>query len=132
MATSSRNYTTLASHIAPDLLIEEVSHPPLLTSLFDLVAARPGASFLDADPDAVNRWRAACVGYDPFLTFVAKGRQITQTLEGKVRNLAGDPFPVLDQLFQQYQISTPSPGSSAPGAIGYFGYDLRHHLEKLP
>ncbi|MGH7409526.1 MAG: aminodeoxychorismate synthase component I, partial [Candidatus Methylomirabilis sp.] len=41
-------------------------------------------------------------------------------------------FPVLDQLFQQYQISTPSPGSSAPGAIGYFGYDLRHHLEKLP
>lgn len=120
------------SDASPDLLIEEVSHPPLLPDLFDLVARRPGASFLDADPHAVNRWRAVCVGYDPFLTFVAKGREIRQTLQGEVRNLTGDPFVVLDQLFQRYRISTPAPGTPAPGAIGYFGYDLRHHLEKLP
>jgi len=115
-----------------DVLIEEISNPPALADLFDLVAARPGSSFLDADPDAVNRWRAACVGYDPFLTVSAKGRTITVTEHGESRILTGDPFHYVDRLFQQYRDGAPAKQAPAIGAIGYFGYDLRHHLEKLP
>jgi len=132
MDSPSRIPTSFTSQLAPDLLIEEVSHPPLLTDLFDLVAGRPGASFLDADPHAATRWRASCVGYDPFLTVTTKGDEITLTAQGESRRLSGDPFGHLDRLLQQYRHAGPVDGSPTAGAIGYFGYDLRHHLERLP
>jgi len=132
MASPPRTPTSPASQPAPELLVEEVSHPPLLTDLFDLVARRPGASLLDADPHAVSRWRASCVGYDPFLTVAAKGDQITLTAHGQTRRVTGDPFQHLDGLLQQYRLAGPVESDLTAGAIGYFGYDLRHHLERLP
>ena len=116
----------------PDLLVEEVPNPPALAELFDLVARRPGASFLDPDPYAVNRWHSACFGYDPFLTFSSKGHGITVSLQGQSRSLTGDPFSYLHGLFQQYGDGERVDAHPTSGAIGYFGYDLRHHLEKLP
>jgi para-aminobenzoate synthetase component 1 len=132
MVSPPRTPTPLGSRPAPDLLIEEASHPPLLADLFDLVAGRPGASFLDADPHAVSRWRASCVAYDPFLTVSAKGHEITLTAHGETRRFTGDPFAHLDDLLRQYRLATPVDGVPTAGAIGYFGYDLRHHLERLP
>src|SRR3972149_5193168 len=105
------------SHYSSDLLVEEVSNPPALAELFDLVARRPGASFLDPDPYAVNRWHSACFGYDPFLTFSSKGHGITVSLQGQC---------------QQYGDGERVDAHPTSGTIGYFGYDLRHHLEKLP
>jgi para-aminobenzoate synthetase component I len=120
------------SHTDPHLLIEEVSNPPALTDLFGLVAAEPGFSLLDADPWAVNHWRAPCFGFDPFLTFSAKGDEITISLQGESRRVRGDPFQYLQATLRQYA-GVPSTGKvPTAGAIGYFGYDLRHHLETLP
>ena len=115
-----------------ELLTEEVPNPPAPTDLFDLIAARPGSSFLDADPWADNRWKAACLGYDPFLTFTAKGHEIAVSLQGESRRLTGDPFQYVNGLLQQYRGGVPLHGGPTAGAIGYFGYDLRHHLEKVP
>lgn len=120
------------SHADPYLLVEEVPNPPALAELFDLVAGRSGFSLLDADPWAVNHWRAACFGYDPFLTFSAKRNEITISLQGKRSRLTGDPFRHLQGLFRQYGDVAPASEFPLAGAIGYFGYDLRHHLEKLP
>lgn len=117
---------------AADLLVEEVQNPPTLTELFDLVAARPGSSLLDGDPSAVNRWRVDCLGYDPFLTLIAKGHEITVSLQGEPRRFTSDPFRYLQGLFRQYRDVASVHTRPAAGAIGYFGYDLRHHLERLP
>ncbi|TAN34281.1 anthranilate synthase component I family protein, partial [Patescibacteria group bacterium] len=121
-----------APHCSFDLLIEEVPNPPAITDLFGLVASRPGSSLLDADPWAVNHWRATCFGYDPFLTFSAKGQEITISLQGERAHVRGDPFRHLQALLQQFGDITPIREFPAAGAIGYFGYDLRHHLEILP
>lgn len=115
-----------------DLLAEEVPNPPAIADLFGLVAARPGSSLLDADPWAANHWRATCFGYDPFLTFSAKGQEITILQEGELSRLTGDPFRHLQALLQQFGGIAPVREFPAAGAIGYFGYDLRHHLETLP
>lgn len=115
-----------------DLLVEEVPNPPVITDLFGLVACRPGSSLLDADPWAVNHWRATCFGYDPFLTFSAKGQEITISFQGEHSRVRGDPFRHLQALLQQFGDIAPVREFPAAGAIGYFGYDLRHHLETVP
>src|SRR5574337_85333 len=119
-------------HADPHLLVEEVSNPPTLTELFGLVAAEPGFSLLDAAPWAVNRWRATCFGFDPFLTFSAKGDDITISLQGESSRVRGDPFQHLQTVLRQYRGAASTDGVPTVGAIGYFGYDLRHHLERLP
>ncbi|PWB80490.1 MAG: aminodeoxychorismate synthase, component I [Candidatus Methylomirabilota bacterium] len=116
----------------PHLLVEEISNPPPLAEIFGLVAAEPGFSLLDADPWAVNHWRATCFGYDPFLTFSAKGNEITVSLQGQSRHMRGDPFQHLQATLRQYAGMTSTGDVPTAGAIGYFGYDLRHHLERLP
>ncbi|MDE2059227.1 MAG: aminodeoxychorismate synthase component I [candidate division NC10 bacterium] len=120
------------THQSFNLIAEEVSNPPALTDLVGLVAAEPGLCLLDADPWAVNHWRAPCFGYDPFLTFSAKGDEITISLQGEIRRVRGDPFQHLQAALRQYGGVTSAGDVPIAGAIGYFGYDLRHHLEKLP
>lgn len=120
------------AHADPHLLIEEIPAPPALMNLFSLVATQPGFSLLDADPWAVNHWRATCFGYDPFLTFSAKGDEITILLQGESRRVRGDPFQHLQAALRRYAGVPSAGGVSTAGAIGYFGYDLRHHLERLP
>ncbi|MCI0369868.1 MAG: aminodeoxychorismate synthase component I, partial [candidate division NC10 bacterium] len=58
--------------------------------------------------------------------------EITLTAHGETRRFTGDPFKHLDGLLQQYRHAGPVDRGYAAGAIGYFGYDLRHHLERLP
>lgn len=119
-------------HVDPHLLVEEVLNPPALADILGLVATQPGCSLLDADPWASNHWRATCFGYDPFLTFSAKGDEITISVHGESRRIRGEPFEHLQTLLRQYA-GVASAGNVPPaGAIGYFGYDLRHHLERLP
>jgi para-aminobenzoate synthetase component 1 len=124
--------TSGAPPYSTDLLAEEVQNPPAAIDLFNLVADRPGSSLLDADPWAVNHWRATCFGYDPFLTFSAKGQEITISRQGEHTHVRGDPFRHLQALLQQFSAISPISELPAAGAIGYFGYDLRHHLERLP
>jgi len=133
VAPSHIPYPAPSDAAAPaDILMAEVVDPPALPALLELVARRPRTSVLDADPYARDRWRTVRVGVDPFLVFVAKGRQITLALHGEARHLAGDPFAALEQLFARYRVAATGAPGVEPGAIGYFGYDLRHHLERLP
>lgn len=48
--------------------------------------------------------------------------------------LTGDPFRALAEEFNRYAVAVP-PGFDLPfagGAVGYFSYDLRHRIERLP
>ncbi len=132
MTSSSFIREPRTSRTDPHPLVEEIPNPPTLTDLLGLVAAEPGFSLLDADPWAVNHWRAPCFGYDPFLTFSAKGDEITISLHGETRRVRGDPFQYLQTTLRQYGNVASTGNVPTAGAIGYFGYDLRHHLERLP
>ncbi len=76
----------------------------------------------------LGRW--SYVAADPYLTLVSKDGRI----QSGERGFSGDPFAVLQRAMAHYRLDH-DPGLPVPfqtGAVGWFGYDLAHHLERLP
>ena len=70
---------------------------------------------------------------DPFLVVRAWGKKIKINNRHTTIELAGNPFDILQKILDGLEM--PSVDIQLPfyaGAVGYFGYDLRYHLEKLP
>ncbi|MDP3029972.1 MAG: aminodeoxychorismate synthase component I [Deltaproteobacteria bacterium] len=70
---------------------------------------------------------------DPFLVVRAWGKKIKINNRHTAIELAGNPFDILQKILDGLEM--PSVDIQLPfyaGAVGYFGYDLRYHLEKLP
>jgi para-aminobenzoate synthetase component 1 len=94
-----------------------------LTEPFDLVAALSeghGLCFLDGAPGR----SPSRVLADPEAVFVSKdGRGTLRWRDGREEPADGDPFRLLDALLR-----------TQPHLLagGYWGYDLRYHLERLP
>ncbi len=96
---------------------------------FAAVRDWPAAVLLDsarADAD-VGRW--SYVAADPFLLLTSKDGRIRL---GE-RSVTGDPFAVLQRLLRASPLEhDPALPPFQTGAAGYLGYDLCHHLERLP
>jgi para-aminobenzoate synthetase component I len=74
--------------------------------------------------------RYSFVAADPFHWLQGRGSLL---VEGAGEPYRADPFAVLRQLLEQWRVETiadlpPFQG----GAAGLFGYDLCHHIERLP
>ncbi|MEW5948823.1 MAG: aminodeoxychorismate synthase component I [Thermodesulfobacteriota bacterium] len=70
---------------------------------------------------------------DPFLAVRAWGKKIEITNRHTTIELVGNPFDILQKILDSLEM--PCVDIQLPfyaGAVGYFGYDLRYHLEKLP
>jgi para-aminobenzoate synthetase component 1 len=82
-----------------------------------------------ARPDTrLGRW--SYVAADPFVRLVSKDGRIAL---GE-RSFTGDPFAVLQRALAHYRLGH-DPALPVPfqtGVVGWFGYDLSHHLERLP
>lgn len=77
--------------------------------------------------------RYSMIAYDPFLSFISKGQSCRIEAAGWSQVLHGDPLRLLDAacaLFQpDFSLCVPP---FAGGAVGYFAYDLKNVVEKLP
>jgi para-aminobenzoate synthetase component I len=115
--------------LAATVLVREI---PWLDPLAAFAAVRdlPWPVLLDsARPDPrLGRW--SYVAADPFLRLASKDGRIAS---GE-RSFTGDPFAVLQRALAHYRLEH-DPALPAPfqtGAVGYLGYELAHHLERLP
>ncbi len=78
------------------------------------------------DPAQPEGWGGrSLVAADPYLILRAKGRQIEFVTAERCRQAEGNP---LDALAEELARANGRRGA----AIGYFGYDLKNHLERLP
>jgi para-aminobenzoate synthetase component 1 len=111
------------------VLAREIAWLDLLAA-FAAVQDLPRPAFLDSAREDPRLGRWSYVAADPFLVLTSKDGRITL---GE-RSFTGDPFTVLQRALAHYRLDH-DPALPVPfqtGAIGYFGYDLCHHLERLP
>lgn len=108
------------------LLIEEIDfYEP--AKLFQQFANKPWSVLLDTTLISDTN-QFSFIGIDPFLKMTSKNQSIW--INDKIYK--GNPFRYLKKLLNQFSLNIelqlcPFQG----GAIGYFGYDLRQHLEKF-
>ena len=97
---------------------------------FGALQHRPGPVLLDSAREDPRLGRWSYVAADPFLMLTSKDGRITL---GE-RSFTGDPFAILQRALAHYRLAH-DPALPVPfqtGAIGWLGYDLCHHLERLP
>lgn len=91
-------------------------------------------ALLDSSLGPIKLARYSYLTADPFLILRSNGRDIhIETKDGKTIHLEANPFTVLQNLLDRYQFRklTGLPPFQG-GAIGYFSYELAHHIENLP
>jgi len=110
--------------------LSEIPSLPDSSRLFEAIATRPWAIFLDSGrPLARGRWDILTA--DPFVTLVTRGGMT------EIRSAAGlsvspeDPFALLRRHLGGP--AEPLPGLPfAGGAVGWLAYDLARRIERLP
>jgi len=114
-------------------LIEEVSTSLTALELFELIKDRPYSFFLDSGMDPQRLGRYSFLGSEPFLVVSSRGSEITLIRGQKQEVQHGNPFDTVGDLLDTYKLDhCPSPVPFLGGAVGYFGYDLCHFIERLP
>jgi para-aminobenzoate synthetase component 1 len=120
-------------HDSIDLLVQEISLAALPRDPVAWVRAfadLPGLVFLDSARPGGALGRYSFLAADPIHVIEAKGDVVR--LDGEV--VAGvDPFQAAQGLLRRYPVSPrPDLPPFQTGLAGFFGYDLRHHLEQVP
>jgi len=112
------------------VLVEELTLDALAVWL--RLAHLPHVLFLDSARPQPGVGRYSFITADPFDWLWSRGQSVYA--KGQTRPLSFvDPFAALGERLQRYRVE---PGPELPpfqgGAAGLFGYDLCHHLERLP
>ena len=114
-------------------LIEEIFTQLSPLDLFELFRHEPHSFFLDSSMDPQKLGRYSFMGSNPFLVMSSRGRKVNIVEEGMPSEIKGNPFDILGEYLEKYHLEvTDAPVSFVGGAVGYFSYDLRHFIERLP
>ncbi len=115
-----------------ELLVEDLSLgvlPRDISAWLQALADLPGLVFLDSARPGGPLGRYSFLAADPIHRIEAKNGRVT--LDGE--SVDGDPFAVTQRLLARYPVAPrPDLPPFQTGLAGFFGYDLRHHLERLP
>ena len=105
---------------------------PEARQLMRLVESAPGGVWLDSSLAHPELGRFSLLGVDPFLTFtVTRGRCLVAE-GGRAAEVHGDPWMILRDLLARYRAGTGELPLGGGGAMGYLGYDMGRHLERIP
>jgi para-aminobenzoate synthetase component 1 len=113
-------------------LVEELTPAPDPWQLCRRLAGLPQLLFFDSALAHPSQGRYSFVTADPFDWLHARGQQtVVANLPRPLED--SDPFLVLAERLVRYRTETlPGLPPFQGGAAGLFGYDLCHHLERLP
>ena len=103
-----------------------------ITNLYRVVAEEPHSALL-LSGGSLDSSRFSMIGYDPFCV-VRSMNGFTEIVRGpSTVKLAGNPFDHLESILDRHQVDQPIADLPvSAGAIGYFSYELKNYLERLP
>ena len=94
--------------------------------LFKKIEQRPYSFFLDSATSRSRISGNSFMGSDPFLVFKSKKDSVAlERSGGRIEHIKANPFTVLKDLLERFK-------SRPGGAVGYFGYDMKDFIERLP
>jgi anthranilate synthase component I len=106
------------------------------TPLSAYLRLRPGPyAFLLESVEGGEKWaRYSFLGSDPLVVLSAKNGRITLRRGGRTERLPdGDPLEALRTLLKEVQpVAVPGLPRFQGGAVGFLGYDMVGHMERLP
>jgi len=115
-----------------DLLVQQLSADELPADPVAWCRAfvdRPGLALFDSALRDERLGRYSFLGVDPFARLEADRTAVR--LNGA--EMGGDPFDAIGALHRQYEVEqSPDLPPFQTGLAGYFGYGLRHHVERVP
>ncbi len=100
-----------------------------VSAYLNIAGDNPYSFLLESVVGGEHTARYSFLGVKPYAVFKSKGRQFE--FAGKQEE--GDPLAAIDRIFKKFKVV----GAEAlppfiGGGVGYFGYDIIHHIEKLP
>jgi len=98
---------------------------------FNDIAPRAHAAWLDTATPADAAHRYSIIAAEPNCILRAKSKRVEIQTGNHTDHHHADPFDILDQLLRQRSLANAHPFPTG-AAIGYFGYDLKNLIEKLP
>lgn len=112
------------------LLLAELPYRPDSAVLFEAVADRPWAVFLDSGRHHPGQSRYDIIAAQPYVRLVTRGN-LTEVHAETIELSREDPFTLVRR---HLEIDPASKGvlPFCGGAIGYFGYDLARRIVSLP
>ncbi|MCT4605551.1 MAG: aminodeoxychorismate synthase component I [Marinisporobacter sp.] len=114
------------------MLIKKINTSYNSFELYTLFKDKPYSFFLDSGMDHKRLGKYSFIGFDPFVIFKSKNKKITITKDHETKTYIGNPFEKLRELLSFYKMDYETDLPFIGGAVGYFSYDLCHHIEKLP
>lgn len=115
------------------IFVENISGNQDPMELFEKIARSPYPFFLDSSQYSQSIGRFSFFGSDPFLIFKSKADRAVIIKDGKEEMIrCEDPFSILRGLFNRFRLDSKRGLPFPCGGVGYFSYDLKDFLEKLP
>ncbi len=112
----------------PAALVTPLALPRDVAAYFPTVARHPFPFLLES----AGPGRYSYLGSNPYAVLLARGGRLSLWREGRERTFRGDPFDAAAELLAERKVDNDKELPFPCGAVGAFGYDLAHHLEKLP
>lgn len=100
-------------------------------SVFEYFASTPGACLLNSSPGS-DSGRFSFMGIHPFLDLRYKRGKTELRFGNHCLTPQKDPFDLLASIIDTYKLENPTPFPFIGGGMGYFSYDLKDILERLP
>ncbi|AZR73192.1 aminodeoxychorismate synthase, component I [Anoxybacter fermentans] len=114
------------------MLVKEIETSLNSFEIYTLFKDYSYSFFLDSGMDHQKLGKYSFIGFEPFLVFKSKNDKMEIIEDGEIKRFTGNPFMKLKELLSKYKMDYKTDLPFIGGAVGYFAYDLCHHIERLP
>ncbi len=102
-------------------------------TIYAKVAQHKTSYMLESVEGGEKLARYSFIGFDPIVTMKCRQGELTVEGESDIKIKSDNPFDAVKEMLEEYKIpDLPNMPRFYGGAVGYLGYDLIRHLEKLP